>query len=138
MTNQGIASTIIEGILIEGLTQLTFNCKKYRNTIVVLVFGVSNEIPIYQKLFGHGSTIPADIAPKVTFLVINVHNPGNASIVECFKITRYPAFVINKTVYNPDTNTPEFRRITTVETLDLPELIQAIRDQCSDTDVAIC
>ena len=130
MINPVTHPTIVEGILIEGLTQLTFNCKKYRNKIVVLVFTDSTKTTVEEKLFGHHSTIPDDIASSVTFLVINIDNTQNACVVECFKVTSSPTFVINKTVYNPGNNTHEFRRITTLETQNISDVTQAIRDQC--------
>ena len=120
----------VEGILINGLTQLTFNCKKYKANIVVLVF-INNSIEcdeIQDQLFGYKSVIPADLVDKVTFLVIDVSCNINQSIMDCFKIVRAPTFVINKTVYNAETNTNEFRRILNLETIDIAELVMHIKE----------
>lgn len=127
----GIQSDIfaMEGILINGLTQLTYNCNKYMNTIVILMFidDHTTQTGIQNNLFGYQSCIPDDLKSKLTFLVVNITEPANIDIIECFKVVKTPTFVINKTNYNTETTIHEFRRMTNIETTNVHELISHIR-----------
>ena len=121
----------VEGILIIGLTELTYNCNKYMHTIVILMFvdDHATQTDLQNNLFGYKSCIPDDLKSKLTFLVVNMCEPDNKDVAECFKVSKTPTFVINKTRYNTDTTSHEFRRMTNIETTDVHELICHIRKQ---------
>ena len=103
----------MEAIVISGKTALTENSRRYMDKVVVYMFSASWCKPcknVKATVFGENSCIQSEKQDIVKFLLIDIDDKNNADLVECFSIKSLPTFIINKTVYNKDKSTNEFKK----------------------------